>query len=354
MTIVRLREVSRRVDGFDVLDGVTFEADAGEFVALIGPSGSGKTSTIRAIAGFDQVTSGTIEFGDDDVTLQTPHQRDVSVVTQGSTLFPTHRVRKNLAFPLLARAFQRKEVDKRVDAESRALNIDHILERWPAHLSAGEQQLAQIARAMVRVPRVFLMDEPLANLDPPTKNRLREELVLLQRGYGVTTIYVATRPLEIRTMPDKIVALNQGRVVQVGPSEKVHSQPATPSIAELTGPIGWLEGTVATDGARQFIQGSGFEIAAWAPELKSMIGEPVRIGARPSDIDVVPAGSIAMLAADTSYDGATVLRQLISDGGTLLVQDDDLKPGDRVNATLRRFLLYGDDGRLRMTLGPDA
>jgi len=348
---IELREVCRSEGSTTILDRVSFEAAEGEFVGLIGPSGSGKTSIIRALAGFDQVASGEVLFDGKEVTSQSPRQRNVGLITQETALFPTHRVGQNVAFPLLARALRRGEVAKRVKAESQALSIDHILDRWPDGLSAGEQKLTQIARAMVTVPQVFLMDEPLANLDPPTKRKLREELAELQRGYGVTTVYVATRTAEIQSMPDKIVALDHGRVAQIGAPSEITDRPATRSIAELTGPIGWLSCSVARDEPGFAIAGSGFKLRGWAPALADVVGAELTLGVRPADVHPTTTGGVEVVATGTTYDGPTVLRELTCGGGTLVAEVPGISTGDRLRVTIARWHLFRSNGELAITQG---
>ena len=255
MARIDLESVVQELDGHRILNSVDLSVEDGEFMVLAGPSGSGKTSVIRSIAGFDELTAGRVLFDGQDVADVPTRDRDIGVVFQNDTLFPTHRIRGNLTFPLRNRALRREEIRKRVDAESRAHDIQHILDRWPATLSGGEQKLAQIARALVRVPKVFLMDEPLSRLDPPTRHRLRQELVTLQKGYEVTTIYASNSPTEIMEMPDRIAAIEGGRVTQVDTPAAVYRSPVSRPIAELTGPIGALHATV--ESASEGLLGGG-------------------------------------------------------------------------------------------------
>ena len=346
MARITLDQVSRTVDGNHILDGVSFDAAEGEFVGLIGGSGAGKTSIIRAIAGFDPITAGSILFDGDDMTETPTRDRDIGIVTQGNTLFPTKRVRGNLLFPLWARGVSREEAQARVDAESRANALTHILDRWPATLSGGEQQLTQIARALIRRPRVFLMDEPLANLDPPTRRRLREELVGLQHGYGVTAIYVANRADEIMNMPDRLVDIEHGRVIQTATPADVYRDPASLTIARLTGEVGTLRGTLINDDNGLVLSGPDLSLRLLPSVHPRHIGHQVTLVARSKDVRVTASGALTMTAGALTYGGSGSMRELLSPAGVMYTTDRDLTEGCSVSVWLDRWHLYDADGHL--------
>lgn len=346
MARITLDHVSRQVQGTRILDDVSFDAAEGEFIGLIGGSGAGKTSIIRAIAGFDPITSGSILFDGADMTQTPTRDRDIGIVTQGNNLFPTKRVRANLLFPLWARGVGREEAQARVDAESRANALTHILDRWPATLSGGEQQLTQIARSLIRRPRVFLMDEPLANLDPPTRNRLRQELVSLQKGYGVTAIYVANRADEIMKMPDRLVAIERGKVIQSATPSEVYQDPASLTIARLTGEVGTLHGTLIDDGNGLVLSGPDMSLRLSASIHPRHIGEPVTLAVRSEDVHVADSGVVSLTAGALSFDGSDSVRELLSPAGTIYTSDHDLTEGQTVSAWLDRWHLYDTDGHL--------
>lgn len=346
MARITLDQVSRQVQGTHILDDVSFDAAEGEFIGLIGGSGAGKTSIIRAIAGFDPITSGSILFDGDDMSDTPTSERDIGIVTQGNNLFPTKRVRTNLLLPLWARGVRGEEARARVDAESRANALSHILERWPATLSAGEQQLTQIARALIRRPRVFLMDEPLANLDPPTRRRLREELVALQHGYGVTAIYVANRADEIMLMPDRLVAIEHGRVIQTGTPSEIYRDPASLTVARLTGDIGTLQGTLIHDGNGLVLSGPGLSLRLLPPIHPRHIDQPVTLAVRAPDVHVTPSGPLELAAGARTYDMSGSVRELLSPAGVLATTDHDLVEGQPVSVWLDRWHLYDAAGHL--------
>lgn len=346
MARIMLDEVTRDVSTQRILDGVSFEAAEGEFVGLIGPSGSGKTSVIRAIAGFDQVTSGSIYFDGDDITEAPVQDRDVGIVTQGNNLFPNRRVRGNLLFPLFARGVRRDEANMRVEAESRANALSEILDRWPATLSGGEQQLTQIARALIRRPRVFLMDEPLANLDPPTRARLRKELVAIQKGYGVTTVYVAHRAEEIMSMPDRVVALDHGRVVQTGTPLEVYTKPASLAIARSTGPLGTLTGTLAHDGNGLVVSGPGMAFRLLPTLAARHVGHKITLAVRSEHVKVSTSGQLTCTAGGLNYESSRMVRDLVTPSGMIGTLDHEIPEGSTVSVWLDKWHLYDQQGLL--------
>ena len=326
MARITLDQVSRETGGYRILDDVSFEAAEGEFIGLIGASGAGKTSIIRAIAGFDPITAGSIRFDGHDIVETPTEDRDIGIVTQGNNLFPTERVRGNLLFPLWARGVRRKEAQNRVEAESRANALTHLLERWPATLSAGEQQLTQIARALIR--------------------RLREELVRLQKGYGVTTVYVANRAEEIMTMPDRLIAIERGRVVQTGTPADVRRKPASLTIARLTGHVGTLTGTLNHDGNGLVLTGADLSLRLLPSGATNAIGQQVTLAVRSHEVRVSGAGSLTFTVGALTYERSNTVRELTSPAGTVFTTDHDLVEGSSVSVWLDRWRLYDTDGHL--------
>ena len=214
---------------------VDVEVPQGELLVVVGPSGSGKSTFLRCIAGLEVPDGGSIGVGGRDVTRLEPGERDVAMVFQDLALFPHLDVRENIAFGLRAR----REPDGRIeDAIARAaemLGLAHLLHRRPAALSGGERQRVALARAVVRKPSVFLMDEPLSNLDVETRTRMRGEIRALQRTLDVTTVYVTHDQLEAMTLGDRIVLLRDGRVVQSGTPVQLYDEPVSPFAARFFG-----------------------------------------------------------------------------------------------------------------------
>lgn len=346
---ITLSSVSRTVGETTLLDDVSLRIDEGELMVIVGPSGSGKTSLIRAVAGLDAIDSGSVLFDDEDVTKVAVAERDVGIVFQENTLFPTHTARGNVGFPLRIRSMRRDEIKNRVEAEARSLRIETVLERWPKQLSAGHAQLVQLARAMVRVPRVLLLDEPMANLDMPTRRRLRQELRELQRGYGVTTIYATNDPAEAMYMGDRIAALENARVRQIGRPEDMYKTPATRHIAWLTGPIGFLDATVEGDADGSWLVGDGFRIRAWAPELRRHTS--VRIGIRPESIHLDPESRIRGLVQSKSFESGAPVSRLQIGGSVLSMAPIELPKGSEIGVTVESCLVYDELDRLVAVVG---
>jgi ABC-type sugar transport system ATPase subunit len=237
-------------------------------------------------------------------------------------------------------------IRKRVDAEARALGIEQFMERWPRQLSAGHQQLVQIARALVRVPKVLLLDEPMANLDQPTRKRLRQDLKELQRGYGVTTVYATNDPVEAMFMADRIVAIENGRLVQTGTPEELYARPADAHIAWLTGPISFLEAEVARDSDGYWLSGGGFRIRAWTPELASLVGSSVRLGLRPDGLRIEPESAIVATVVAPSFEsGMPVTRVQVSEA-VIALRELEADRGSEVRVAIESYLIFDRGGRL--------
>ena len=352
MSAVRLESVAMVApDGTRILDNVSLDVAQGEMVVLVGPSGSGKTSVIRAVAGVEKIDSGRVWFDDVDVTDVRVAERDVGMVFQSSALFPTQSVRGNISFPLRIRKIKEPTVRKRVEAEARALGLSKMIERWPLQLSAGHQQLVQIARAMVRVPQVLLLDEPLAHVDPPTRHRLRADLRVLQRGYGVTTLLATNDPEEAMAMADRIVAIENGRIQQVGPPLQLYAAPADVHIAWLTGPISFIDATVQPDTQGFWLANGNFMLRAWAPALSSHVGAKVRIGLRPEGVRVVPSSSTRALVVGNSFESGQSVTKVEIGSATVAIGPLGDPPGTDVGIRIDRFLVFGADNKLIIAAG---
>ncbi|MCP3974724.1 MAG: ABC transporter ATP-binding protein [bacterium] len=349
MSTITLSSVNRTAGDSKLLDDVSLRIEEGELMVVVGPSGSGKTSLIRAVAGLDPIDSGSVIFDDEDMTKVNVAERDIGIVFQTNTLFPTHTARDNVGFPLRIRSMRRNEIKNRVEAEARSLRIETVLERWPKQLSAGHAQLVQLARAMVRVPRVLLLDEPMAYLDMPTRRRLRRELRELQRGYGVTTIYATNDPAEAMYMADRIAALDNGRIRQVGRPDDIYTAPATSHIAWLTGPIGFLDATVESDSDGFWLTGEGFRLRAWAPELEHH--ESVRVGVRPEAVRLSPESRIRATILADSFEGGAPVSRLQIGSSALTIPLVDLAKGAEVGLAIEGCLVYDRLDRLVAVVG---
>jgi multiple sugar transport system ATP-binding protein len=225
MAIVETRHVTKLFDGVCAVDGVDLLAKEGEFLVLLGPSGCGKTTLMRMIAGLERPTSGDIAIDGDIVTDLPPRVRNVAMVFQSYALYPHLTVEKNISFPLRAVGMAKHEIRKKVDWAAHMFGIQDFLHRKPRQLSGGERQRVALARAVVREPVVFLLDEPLSNLDAKLRNSARDELKQFQHSLGTTTIYVTHDQAEAMGLGDRIAVLNQGRVCQVGTPHEIYGHP---------------------------------------------------------------------------------------------------------------------------------
>lgn len=235
MAQVEIRKISKHFGSVKAVNEVDLRTEEGEFLVLLGPSGCGKTTLLRMIAGIEEPTSGDILIGGRVVTDLPPRARDIAMVFQSYALYPHMTVYKNIAFPLRTRGFEKKAIRDKVEWAARMFSIERLLDRKPRELSGGERQRVALARAMVREPSVFLLDEPLSNLDAKLRTAAREELQQFQRSIGITTIYVTHDQVEAMGLGDRIVVMSQGTIRQIGKPREVYQEPADIFVAGFLG-----------------------------------------------------------------------------------------------------------------------
>ncbi|MFO1151642.1 MAG: ABC transporter ATP-binding protein [Alsobacter sp.] len=235
MAHVVLRNLVKTYGPYKAVDDVSLRVEDGEFVALVGPSGCGKTTTLNLVAGLIPVTSGDIVIGDRVVNDMDPKDRDIAMVFQNYALYPQKTVYKNLAFPLQMRRLPSAEIDRKVREAARVLDMTHLLERKPRELSGGQQQRVALGRALVRDPAVFLMDEPLSNLDAKLRVQMRSEIKRFHQDLDATIIYVTHDQLEAVTMADKMAVMNGGLLQQYAAPAEVFAHPVNMFVASFVG-----------------------------------------------------------------------------------------------------------------------
>jgi multiple sugar transport system ATP-binding protein len=235
MTSVKLKSVKKSFGAVDIIKGIDLTIEDGEFCVFVGPSGCGKSTLLRIISGLEEATEGTIEIDGRDVTGEEPSKRGIAMVFQSYALYPHLTVRENVGFGLSLAKLPKDVIRQKVDAAAEALQLTHLLDRKPKALSGGQRQRVAIGRAMVRDPKVFLLDEPLSNLDAALRAQMRIELTDLHRKLGATMIYVTHDQVEAMTMADKIVVLNSGRIEQVGSPMDLYNNPVSPFVAGFIG-----------------------------------------------------------------------------------------------------------------------
>jgi multiple sugar transport system ATP-binding protein len=236
MAIVETRNLTKHfTDGVVAVDSINLRTTDGEFLVLLGPSGCGKTTLLRMLGGLEQPTSGEILIGDRVVNHLPPRARQIAMVFQSYALYPHMSVKNNIAFPLKAAKVSKQEQQRKVDWAAGILGIDHLLNRKPGQLSGGQRQRVALARALVREPNVFLLDEPLSNLDAQRRASARDELQVFQREIGTTTIYVTHDQVEAMGMGHRIAVIDSGRVRQLGTPREIYEQPADTFVATFLG-----------------------------------------------------------------------------------------------------------------------
>ncbi|MCU0498214.1 MAG: ABC transporter ATP-binding protein [Anaerolineae bacterium] len=235
MAVVEIRQLYKAFGEVNAVNDVNLTIQEGEFLVLLGPSGSGKTSLLRMIAGLEKPTGGEIRIGGVVVNELPPRARKIAMVFQSYALYPHMTVYNNIAFPLRSVGMDRINIQTRVERAAKMFNIYHLLQRKPRQLSGGERQRVALARAVVREPDVFLLDEPLSNLDAKLRALARDELKQFQRQIGVTTVYVTHDQVEAMGMGDRVVVMNYGRVQQIGTPQALYRAPANTFVATFLG-----------------------------------------------------------------------------------------------------------------------
>jgi multiple sugar transport system ATP-binding protein len=286
MTNVRLENIARQIGNTTIINDITFNVPKGEFWVLVGPSGCGKSTILRTIAGLEAATSGNIYIGDTLVNKIPARDRDVAMVFQNYALYPHMSVAENLAFGLKMRKVNPIEIGERVETVARSLNIDRLLDRKPKQLSGGQQQRVALGRAIAREPQVFLLDEPLSNLDAQLRDDTRSELKQMHSNLKITTIYVTHDRVEAMTLADRIIVLDRGQIQQIGTPQVIYRQPANRMVATFMGspPMNILPATYMGN----FIV-SGQSLPSH-PEFRDKYrpreGQGFDIGIRPEDISI--------------------------------------------------------------------
>jgi multiple sugar transport system ATP-binding protein len=276
---VKLKNITKRFDGSVIaVDDVSLEIEDGEFLTLVGPSGCGKTTTLRCIAGLEDVSEGVIEFGGEDVTNTSPKNRHIAFVFQNYALYPHMTAKRNMTFALEDQGVPREEIIKKVNKTAGMLGISEQLDQKPGELSGGQQQRVALGRSIVRDPAIFLLDEPLSNLDAKLRIEMRAELQQIHEQLGKTTIYVTHNQEEAMTMSDRIAVMNDGVLQQVSPPAEAYHQPNNRFVAKFIGSPTMNIISCRDDGEK--IETPAFSISK-PPKVDNTV---VEMGVRPEDI----------------------------------------------------------------------
>jgi ABC-type sugar transport system ATPase subunit len=277
---VRFSDVSKRFGEVVAVQRLSLEIADGEFMVLVGPSGSGKTTALRMLAGLESISAGEIAIGERVVNRVAPRERDIAMVFQDYALYPQMTVFDNLAFGLRRRKVPKEQIDGRVREAARLLDIGALLERRPGQLSGGQAQRVALGRALVRDPQVFLMDEPLSNLDAKLRTQTRGEIKRLQHEVRTTTVYVTHDQVEAMTMGDRIAVMNDGVLEQVGTPEELYERPANRFVAGFIGSPAMTFFSAAAERADGGVRLRGEAIDLRVPGAPELPGE-VAVGVRP-------------------------------------------------------------------------
>ena len=330
---IALRGVTKSFGSVRALQGVDMEVGSDELVVVLGPTGAGKTTLLRTIVGLETPDAGSIVMAGTDITCLSPPARDMALVFQNFSLYPEWTVRRNLEFPLRApgRTETRSDIEERIKWAADMLGITHLLNRRAVQLSGGEMQRVTIGRAIVRRPKLFLLDEPLTNLDAKLRERLRVELAVLRRKLGTPMIFVTHDQAEALSMADRIVVLSEGAVLQTGTPEDVYRRPASPTVALQLGQpaINILDATVK-DG--KWLTSAGVSLfPADAAE-----GEQARIGIRPEDVALSDGDSPATVKVVENMGAEKIILAdwQGDDIHAVAPKSTSLKPGDTIHPAI--------------------
>ena len=283
---VKFDAVQKSFGSVKVLEEFNLEVEPGEFLVLLGASGSGKTTALRILSGLETPSAGRVHIGERDVTEVLPKYRDISMVFQSYALYPHKTVAENIGFPLKVKKLPKAEMDAAILDAAKQVQLEALLDRYPRELSGGQRQRVALARAIIRRPSVFLMDEPLSNLDAKLRGHMRAELKHMQGTLGITTIYVTHDQIEAMTLADRVVVMNQGIVQQVGSPTKIYDRPANAFVAGFIG-----------SPAMNLVEGSikGGTFTAENINVKGLAAAdgPVTLGFRAEDASIAAKGEIS-------------------------------------------------------------
>ena len=365
MANVRLEDINRKFNNVTAIENITFEVPDGQFWVLVGPSGCGKSTVLRTIAGLETATSGNLYIDDRLVNAVPARQRDVAMVFQNYALYPHMTVAENIGFGLQMRQVDSKTIRERVETVAKSLSLEHLLARKPKQLSGGQQQRVALGRAIARQPKVFLLDEPLSNLDAQLRDDTRVELKQLHHQLGITTIYVTHDQVEAMTLADQIVVLNGGRIQQIGEPQQIYGRPANRMVATFLGnpPMNILPASYTEN---QFQVGSQFLPCppAIRERLHSVEKQGFDLGIRPehiellpTDVETLPATSLQVEVKVVEPLGRETMIRASLPGlaAPLSIQSAPIalpRPGDRLSLQLDLDRLFVFDPATGRTLYP--
>ena len=344
MASVSLKNLNKYFGNTLVVNNVSVDIADGEFLVFVGPSGCGKTTTLRMVAGLESISDGEIQIGDRTVNHLPPGARDVAMVFQNYALYSHMTVGKNLGFALKARRFDDDDIKKRVLRVAKMLDLEEMLDRKPRQLSGGQRQRVALGRAIVRNPQVFLMDEPLSNLDALLRLQTRKELIELTGELKSTVIYVTHDQVEAMTMGHRLAVMNEGEVVQLDTPENIYKYPSSRFVAEFIGspPMNFLNMEINEKHGKKFLKNDSLELPA--PDSTKKLGDnAVIMGFRPNEIDLVSQGGVSGTVTVVESLGAEKLVYLKLEENTISIlvpSEEKIKSGENLQFSLRPEALH--------------
>ena len=336
MASLTLKDVCKKYpNGFEAVKNFNMEIADKEFIIFVGPSGCGKSTTLRMIAGLEDISSGTLEIDGKVMNDVEPKDRDIAMVFQNYALYPHMTVYDNMAFGLKLRKVPKDEIDKAVKEAAKILDLTQLLDRKPKALSGGQRQRVAMGRAIVRNPKVFLMDEPLSNLDAKLRVQMRTEIAKLHQRLGTTIIYVTHDQTEAMTLGTRIVVMKDGVVQQIDSPQNLYDSPANLFVAGFMGSpqMNFLDAVVKIDGGKTYLTVAGKDIPVPAEKAASLVaynGKTVILGIRPENITDDPA---ALATADVVYESTVNVYELLGAEVFLYFEVDGKNVTARVKPT---------------------
>jgi multiple sugar transport system ATP-binding protein len=335
VTTLSIRNLTKKYGNITALEDFSLEISSGKFMVLLGPSGCGKTTVLRCISGLTDITSGEIYIGNERVNKIPPKDRDVAMVFQNYSLYPHMNVYDNIAFPLKMRKVHKDRINESVHKTARLLNIDNLLERKPKEISGGQMQRVALGRALVREPKIFLMDEPLSNLDAKLRTEMRVEIKKLQEKVGITTLYITHDQAEAMSMADNVGIMDSGKLLQIDSPQKVYTDPANRFVASFIGvpPMNFIKFNIIKEGSL-FLKFD--DINSYQQDKRSIIKIPDTL-----------AENLGNITGETIYLG-------IRPKDIILLKDDDDFDGLRLKGETTYVELLGDDSIAEVRLGDSS
>jgi multiple sugar transport system ATP-binding protein len=361
MATVTFDGVWKRFGEVVAVNDLNLKINDGEFMVLVGPSGCGKTTSLRMIAGLEEITQGTLSIGDKVVNHVAPKDRDIAMVFQSYALYPHMTVRDNMAFGLKLRKTPKDDIERRVNEAAAMLSCQNLLDRKPRELSGGQRQRVALGRAIVREPAVFLMDEPLSNLDAKLRVQTRAEIARLHQRLGTTIVYVTHDQVEAMTMGQRIAVMSEARLQQVGSPQELYDHPDNRFVAGFIGSpsMNFLDVDVHREDGVIRLVGDGIDIPLperYKASMKDFSGNKLVVGVRPEHLDVNtagPAGTLSGSADVVEYLGNEELIHLAVGGHdivALIGSEHRLRPGDDLSLKipLEKVHLFDPESQLAL------